>query len=137
EPTPYQRVTSQYDVTEEGVPSLHYLSFDGVDDFMETEAVTPGTDKSQIFIGASKVVNSSGAIFSMGSANSTTGTIEVMSTGWGSQADRYSAAYRSDNIQRFVSPPNYAPPRTDVLSWSFNTAASTPEENATLRVSGA
>lgn len=34
--TPYQRVVNQYDVTERGVETLHYLSFDGVDDQLES-----------------------------------------------------------------------------------------------------
>ena len=36
QPSAYQRVGSQYDVTEAGVQSLSYLSFDGVDDRMKT-----------------------------------------------------------------------------------------------------
>lgn len=34
EATPYQRTGNQYDVTERGVETLHYLHFDGVDDEM-------------------------------------------------------------------------------------------------------
>lgn len=49
--TDYQKVVSQYEVTEAGVPSLGYLSFDGVDDFMVTPTITPGTDKVQVFAG--------------------------------------------------------------------------------------
>jgi hypothetical protein len=49
--TAYQRVTTQYDVTETGVQSLSYLSFDGVDDGMVTGTITPGTDKAQVFAG--------------------------------------------------------------------------------------
>ena len=58
EPTPYQRVVSQYDVTDPvGFPSYpcHYLAFDGVDDFLVTPTITPGTDKVQVFAGARKL----------------------------------------------------------------------------------
>jgi hypothetical protein len=53
--TPYQRVTTLYDVTEAGVPSCSYLSFDGVDDFMLTGTITPGVDKAQVFAGVRKL----------------------------------------------------------------------------------
>ena len=49
--TPYQKVTSQYDVTEDGVKSLNYLSFDGVDDFMETTEAVDAPLGSAIFFG--------------------------------------------------------------------------------------
>lgn len=53
--TPYQRVGTQFDVTEAGVPSLGYLSFDGVDDFLQTPTITPNTDKAQMFAGVRKL----------------------------------------------------------------------------------
>jgi hypothetical protein len=53
--TAYQRVTTQYDVTEAGVQSLSYLSFDGVDDGMVTGTITPGIDKVQVFAGVRKL----------------------------------------------------------------------------------
>lgn len=49
--TPYQKVTTQFDVTEAGVESLGYLSFDGIDDWMVTPTITPGIDKVQVFAG--------------------------------------------------------------------------------------
>ena len=56
--TTYQRVVSQFDVTDPaGFPSypLHYLSFDGVDDFLVTPTITPNTDKVQVFAGVRKL----------------------------------------------------------------------------------
>src|SRR5690606_39154848 len=43
--TEYQRVGSYRDVTEEGIPSIHYLDFDGTDDIVSTElpAIVNGT----------------------------------------------------------------------------------------------
>lgn len=34
---------------------LHWLAFDGVDDFMVTPTITPGTDKAQLFAGVRKL----------------------------------------------------------------------------------
>jgi len=56
--TNYQRVgTSAFDVTEAGVPSLSYLSFDGVDDFLLTSANHPFTYTGAIsaFFGFEKI----------------------------------------------------------------------------------
>lgn len=53
--TAYQKVTTAFDVTEAGVTSLGYLSFDGVDDWMVTPTITPGTDKVQVFAGVRKL----------------------------------------------------------------------------------
>ena len=56
--SPYQRVGSAFDVTDPvGFPSYpcHYLSFDGVDDFMQTPTITPNADKVQVFAGVRKL----------------------------------------------------------------------------------
>jgi hypothetical protein len=53
--TAYQRVGTAFDVTEAGVQSLSYLSFDGIDDFLVTPTITPGVDKVQVFAGVRKL----------------------------------------------------------------------------------
>jgi hypothetical protein len=53
--TAYQKVVSAFEVTEANVASLSYLSFDGIDDFMITPTITPGTDKVQVFAGVRKL----------------------------------------------------------------------------------
>jgi hypothetical protein len=54
--TAYQRVTTAFDVTEAGVQSLSYLSFDGVDDGLVTSAVNfTATDAMTVWAGLRKV----------------------------------------------------------------------------------
>jgi hypothetical protein len=70
--TAYQKVVSQYEVTEAGVQSEQYLQFDGVDDGMVTNTITPAIDKVQVFAGLrmlSSSVNSILAEFSTSSAS--------------------------------------------------------------------
>lgn len=53
--TAYQRVGSQYDVTEAGVPSLNYVAYNGVNTAYQTSALpAPGVDKAQVFAGVRK-----------------------------------------------------------------------------------
>jgi hypothetical protein len=60
--TDYQKVVTSYDITEAGVTSLEYLSFDGVDDGMVTPTITPGIDKAQVFAGYRSLNTVSGVI---------------------------------------------------------------------------
>lgn len=62
--TAYQKVVTQYEVTQAGVPSVSYLAFDGVDDGMVTGTITPATDKAQVFTGVRKLSDAAiGVVF--------------------------------------------------------------------------
>ena len=58
----YQKVTSTYDVTEAGQADNYFLWFDGVDDFMVTPTITPGTDKVQVFAGVRRMSAARGVL---------------------------------------------------------------------------
>jgi hypothetical protein len=65
--TDYQKVVSEYDVTEAGVTSLDYLSFDGSDDFMKTpSALTHATTSNYFAAFAITVPTSLDTFFSYG-----------------------------------------------------------------------
>jgi len=54
--TDYQKVVTQYEVTETGVSSVHYLSFDGVDDALATPSIDfTATDEMTVFAGVRKL----------------------------------------------------------------------------------
>jgi hypothetical protein len=65
--TAYQRTTTAFDVTEAGVQSLSYLSFDGVDDHMTTTVDTntifgvSGADPGYMIVGGVKYNTAGGA----------------------------------------------------------------------------
>jgi hypothetical protein len=77
--TAYQKVVSQYEVTEAGVQSASYLFFDGVDDGMVTPTITPATDKAQVFAGVRKLSDAATAILAEFSAdlNSSSGAFYI------------------------------------------------------------
>ncbi|WP_226341268.1 LamG domain-containing protein, partial [Gemmobacter serpentinus] len=52
--TPYQRVDTDLDVTEAGVPEAWYLSLDGIDDCLSTAAIDWGTDEVTVIAGVAK-----------------------------------------------------------------------------------
>jgi hypothetical protein len=69
--TAYQRVTTQFDVTEAGVASDHYLFFGGSTDprWMVTPTITPGTDKVQVFAGVRKLSDAAAGVILETSTN--------------------------------------------------------------------
>jgi hypothetical protein len=78
--TAYQRVGTAFDVTEAGVRSLSYLSFDGVDDFLVTPTITPGVDKAQVFAGVRKLSDAAAGVLLESSTSSSVnaGTFGVL-----------------------------------------------------------
>jgi hypothetical protein len=52
---PYQRVNTDTDYDADPAKFPAYLRFDGVDDFLVTPTITPGTDKVQVFAGVRKL----------------------------------------------------------------------------------
>lgn len=101
--TAYQRVTTAYDVTEAGVPTCHYVQYDGVDDSMSTAAIDfTATDKMSVFAGyrilggaGSQVVLETSAVSSLnagsfalaqGPAASNTGFGAILNAGNGAAA---------------------------------------------------
>ena len=71
DPGAYQRVTSDWDVTEAGKADCWYLGFDGVDDFMVTAASIDlsATDKVTIFAGVAKITDAAIGMVAEFSAN--------------------------------------------------------------------
>ena len=61
--TAYQANYSQYNITEAGVPSVHYIGFDGVDDGMVTSAIDfSATDAVTVFAGVRKLSDAARAM---------------------------------------------------------------------------
>lgn len=77
--TNYQKVVSLYDITEAGVQTAYGLYYDGVDDFMVTPTITPGTDKVQVFAGVRKLSDAAqGCVMEFG-ASAPNGSLSLWS----------------------------------------------------------
>jgi hypothetical protein len=74
---PYQRVNTATDYDTVGFP--HYLRFDGVDDWLVTNTITPGIDKVQMFAGVRKLSDAAvGVVCELsGNINSSAGAFNL------------------------------------------------------------
>ena len=132
--TAYQRVGSAFDVTEAGVASLSYLSFDGVDDFLVTPTITPNTDKAQVFAGVRKLSDAAIGVVVESSAStaSNAGSFYVSAPDTAGGANY---GMRSGGSLRPVSGvfTTYTSPISNVLAGLFDIAG----DQRTARINGA
>jgi hypothetical protein len=133
--TNYQRVGTAFDVTEAGVQSLSYLSFDGIDDFLVTPTITPGVDKVQAFAGVRKLSDAAtGVVAELSVAPaSSNGAIGLNAPG-ASLSVLYPYLFRSRGTTASAAFPTsgFAAPTTNVLTGLGDIAADT----SILRVNG-
>jgi hypothetical protein len=135
--TPYQKVTTQYDVTEAGVPSCSYLFFDGGSDFMETGTITPGTNKAQVFAGARKNSDTTEAVLVEFSTNSNANNGSFQILGPDSNAtSTYRFYARGDTASTGYVPTGYAAPISNVLSALFDLAGADRATEVIPRING-
>jgi hypothetical protein len=128
--TDYQRVGTAFDVTEAGVASRSYLSFDGTDDGMLTGNIVPGTDKAQVFAGVRKLSDAAiGALVGTTAAPTLNPAIEVLAP------LNVTGDYRwqsSGTNPVSVLAPGFVAPITNVVTGLGDIAADT----AIIRVNG-
>jgi hypothetical protein len=115
--TAYQKVNTAFDVTEAGVQTLHYLQFDGADDFLVTGTITPGVDKVQVFAGVRKLSDAAAVIVADFSANpdGNNGTFSLSApatTGVGN----YGWYSKGTTLQGSGAGTTYVSPTTNVLT---------------------
>jgi hypothetical protein len=129
--TAYQRVTTQYDVTEAGVQSLSYLAFDGGSDSMATGTITPGTDKVQVFAGVRKLSDAAQTTI-VGAEVAANGIFELNAPGGGTVGENYSFRSRGTTASFAGTGGTFLAPTTNVLSAIGDISG----DRATLRVNG-
>lgn len=128
--TAYQKVVSQYDVTQAGVQTVGYLAFDGVDDGMATSSFTPGTNKAQVFTGVRKLSDATVQVFYETSTVTTTGTLSSLPGYSGSGPGPYWDVWSSG--VSIATPATYAAPQTVVQTHIADISAPV----STLRING-
>lgn len=136
--TPYQRVTTQYDVTEAGKPTMSYLYFDGVNDSMVTSTITPGTDKAQVFSGM-RTNSNGGLIFAELSTNSFTnaGSFLIGSGSWVQGGNRIGGGVTGSTLLGYDSPATFTFPLTATATHLYDIAGATASAEVALRINGA
>jgi len=113
--TAYQKVVSQYEVTQAGVASASYIAFDGVDDGMVTPTITPAIDKAQVFAGLRKLSDTAQKIVAEMSATIVSNAGAFSLTAPNSAAANYNFSSKgttqTDNVVT-----TYTAPITNVIS---------------------
>jgi hypothetical protein len=130
--TPYQRVSTIYDVTEAGVPSCSYLFFDGGSDSMVTSTITPGIDKAQVFAGVRKLSDAAIRTVLELSASVSSNPGGILLRAPYTVASNYGFASSGTALAGATSAATYAAPITNVLTGLGDIAGDT----ATLRIDG-
>ena len=129
--TAYQRVGTAFDVTEAGVPTVHYVQYDGSDDSFSTSSIDfSATDKMSVFAGVRKLSNATQGMFVelSASAAANTGAFNFQSPS--SSLNDYNFANKGTTAQT-VSAVASAP-INNVLSGLGNISG----DLATLRIDG-
>ncbi len=121
---PYQRVNTATDYDTAGFP--HYLRFDGVDDWLVTNTITPGIDKVQVFAGVRRVANG-GIPIELSAVGSNAGSFYVYA---GNRASAAGATWTisshgsaTDNANQSVeTTANYNAPLTNLVTGIYDIA---------------
>jgi hypothetical protein len=108
-----------------------YLSFDGVDDFLVTPTITPGTDKSQVFTGLRKLSDAATGMVveTSNNFNSNAGSVAIQAPN--GTLPRYSFTSRGTGIATATAT-GFAAPITSVVTGIGEIATDT----SILRVNG-
>jgi hypothetical protein len=133
--TAYQKVVSQYEVTQAGVASASYLAFDGVDDGMVTNTITPAIDKAQMFAGVRKLSDTAFQTIAETSTipDSSNGSVALGASTLTGDASRRTWSFASaGSIFRISGAGVYAAPISSVLTGVGDIATDT----SILRVNG-
>lgn len=94
--TAYQKVTSQYDVIEAGVPSLNHLSFNGTNQWMVSPTINWGSDRASLCAGQRKTGDALAYLLEFSSSfDSNAGAFNVTAPS-GSGMSNYTTQSRGD-----------------------------------------
>lgn len=133
--TNYQKVVSLYDITEAGVQTAYGLYYDGVDDFLVTPTITPGTDKVQVFAGVRKLSDAAaGLVVGNYLSTSTNGSFELNAPRTANS--NYGFLIRGDTANAQYSMNNFASPVSSVISAACDISGATIAEEIKPRVNG-
>jgi len=132
--TTYQRVASQYDVTEAGVPTCYYVQADGVDDAYVTPTITPNTDKAQVFAGMRKLNDAAiGSLIELSATTVTNnGSMQLAASGTGAAANYTMTSKGTVSSSAGYTDASIAAPVTNVITGIADISGDT----STLRVNG-
>jgi hypothetical protein len=113
--TAYQRVGTAFDVTEAGVPTVHYVQYDGVDDSFATPTITPGIDKAQVFAGVRKLSDAARGIIAEFGPDGQPGRLILQGPSANATSNYGFSSFGSTFVST-TTPQSYAAPITNVIT---------------------
>ena len=131
--TAYQRVGTDFDVTEAGVPTVHYVQYDGTDDSFSTSSIDfSATDKMSVFAGVRKLSDAAaGVIVELSqSINVSPGSFYLL--GPRSTSTTYDFTSRGSVVTGTAFISGYVAPITNILTGLGDISG----DRMTLRVNG-
>jgi len=127
----YQTTATSRPVLRQDGNGKHYLYFDGVDDWLVTPTITPGTDKVQVFAGVRKLSDATQyqVLLESSPTYSTNNGAFILSTSW--NASQYATGSRGTFHLNCTTSPLSAP-RTNVATM----VSSIADDTLLLRIDG-
>ena len=127
----YQTTATSRPVLRQDGNGKHYLYFDGVDDWLVTNTITPGIDKVQVFAGVRKLSDAAGAVaFEMSSSFANNQTWGVFAPN--SAAGNYAFGSSGTLSGVAFTQNNFAAPITNTLTGIGDISG----DSAILRING-
>lgn len=114
---PYQRVNTATDYDADPSKFKPYLRFDGVDDWLVTPTITPGTDKAQVFAGVRKLSDAAtGMLAEFGLSPSSQGSFYLVNEPTSTRYGFAPRGARAGQINDQASVNGFSSPDTAVLT---------------------
>ena len=112
---------------------LRYLEFDGVDDYLQTPSITPGTDKVQVFAGVRKLSDAATGVLLEYSptVDASNGSLIIAAPGFGG-SQRYNFRSRGTSVANANVTTGFAAPTSNGLTGLGHISGNL----ATLRIDG-
>lgn len=131
--TAYQNVTTAFDVTEAGVPTIHYVQYNGLDSSLATPSINfTATDKMSVFVGVRKSSDAAAGTIAELSASASANNGAFILRGPFTASANYGYFSRGTAGVTATTPASYAAPIKNIVTALSDISG----DRATVRANG-